>query len=510
MASGDRFAQTQFGYFDVADREYVITSPATPSPWINYLGLEGELCGIVSSTGGGPTWLKDPLELRITRYVQFGSLKDRPGRWLYVRDAETGQFWSATYQPVTRVKPQAWECRHGLGYTSISSTNDGIATSLLHLIPLGERIEVQRVAVRNESGRPRRLSAFTYREFVNSNAANDTSNIQYSGHIAQVDFDPQDPRILYVTTPREYKGDRPLPFMAVSEPPAGFDTKCETFLGDGSIEDPQVVREGRTRKSLAGDDTAVGVFQIDMTLQPGEEKVFHVIVGMVSEMAQAREVLGRWLGDDKRVMDALGALKRYAPELLSAFQAEVPDPYMSVMVNTWNAYQCWINFQFSRSISGYADGMRRSMGTRDSLQDLLGYMHLAPEAARQRILELMEAVQLQNGACRHQYSALTRQGSDNIGFSDDHLWAILSVAAYVKETGDVSHPGREAQLQRQPRALRGLYITCCAPSNTASTTAARTACPAFGPPTGMTPSATAGRPRLRVHAGRHHAGQDGG
>jgi len=438
MSSSRKLAETEFGYFDVEAREYVITRPSTPAPWINYLGLEGELCAIVSNNAGGPTWYKDPLARRITRYMQVGCYKDRPGRWLYLRDGETGEFWSATYQPVTRVKPDSWQCRHGLGYTRISSSHDGIAAELLHLIPLGERIEIQRVALRNESGRVRRLSVFTDREFVNGTAANDLTNIQYSGHIARVDPDPDDARILYVTTPVEGSGERPLPYFAVSEQPAGFDTKCESFIGDGSIEDPQVVREGRTRGSLAGDDTAVGVFQLDLELEPGEERVFHLIVGLASSQEQARTVLGRWLGDDERVIDALGDLTRYARDLLERYQADVPDPYMSVMVNTWNAYQCWVNFQFSRSISGYAVGLRRGMGTRDSLQDLLGYMHMSPMGARRRILELMEAVQLENGACRHQYSALTREGSQNVGFSDDHLWAVLAVAAYVKETGDLS------------------------------------------------------------------------
>ncbi len=457
MAPADKFAETPFGYFDVADREYVITSPATPAPWINYLGLEGDLCGIVSSTGGGPTWYRDPLERRVTRYLQIGSVKDRPGRYLYLRDDETGEFWSATYQPVTHAKPDAYECRHGLGYTRISSVRDGIAAELLHLIPLGDRVEVQRVSIRNESDRPRQVSAFTYREFVNSSAGNDLTNIQFSGHIASVDFDPEDARILLVTTPREVSGERPLPFFAISEQPDGFDTKCETFIGDGSIEDPQVVREGATRQSMAGDDTAVGVFQLKMELAPEQEVIFHVLTGLVADEDQARAACERWLGDDRRVADALCDLKRYAGDLIETLHADVPDRYMGLMVNTWNAYQCWVNFQFSRSISGYASGIGRSMGTRDSLQDLLGYMHMSPMGARRRILELMQAVQLENGACRHQYSALTKQGSENIGFSDDHLWAILSVAAYLKETGDLSILDEQLSYSDNPSLSEDLY-----------------------------------------------------
>jgi len=438
MPGAARIAESKFGYFDVEAREYVIRRPDTPAPWINYVGLEGMLCGIVSNTGGGPTWFRDPLERRVTRYLQVGSGKDRPGRWVYVRDNESGRFWAATYQPVTRAVPESYECRHGLGYTRISSRYAGVASEMLCFIPLGENIEVQRLVLRNETDRERRLSLFSYREFVNCTGENDLTNIQYSGHLARVDPDEQDERILYVMTRQD--GYRPLPFFAVSQRPSGFDTECGAFLGDGSIENPQVVREGRARNSLVGDDTAVGVFQVDLTLAPGEQKVIHFILGVAEprDRQHARAILARWLGDEARVQRALEELKAYAGALVGRLQCSLPDPYAELMVNTWNAYQCWINFQFSRSISGYATGLRRSMGTRDSLQDLLGYMHMATDRARQRILEIVGAVQLQNGSCQHQYSALTREGSGQTGFSDDHLWAVLAVSAYVKETGDLS------------------------------------------------------------------------
>jgi len=457
MAEADRVAVTDLGYFDVAGREYVITAAATPAPWINYVGLEGMLCGIVSNTAGGPTWFQDPAQRRITRYIQVGCNRDRPGRWLYVRDNGSGRFWSAGYQPVTRVKPDTYECRHGLGYTRISSRYDGIATEMLHFIPLGEHIEIQRVVVKNESEEERRLSLFPYREFVNCTAVNDLTNIQYSGHLAHVDVDEEDGRILYVVTRQD--GARPLPFFAVSEPVAGYDTECAVFLGDGSVEDPQVVREGRARNSLVGDDTAVGVFQVDLTLDPGEQKVLHLILGIAQpgDKQDARRILDRWLGDDGKVLSALDELKAYAGKLLSRFRCTVPDDYMDLMVNTWNPYQCWINFQFSRSISGYATGLRRSMGTRDSLQDLLGYMHMAHAGARRRLLEIMAAVQLENGGCQHQYAALTRQGSGQTGFSDDHLWSVLAVGAYVRETGDLSILDEEFGYSDNPDLTEDLY-----------------------------------------------------
>ena len=433
-----KLSVTKFGYFDVPSREYVITSPWTPAPWINYLGLEGMLCGMVSNTAGGVTWFQDPLERRVTRYIQIGCNKDRPGRWLYVRDNDTGRFWSPSYQPVTRARPAAYECRHGLGYTRIRSTYAGIASEMLFFIPLGEHVEVQRVVLRNKTDRERHLSLFSYREFVNDSGFQDLTNIQYSGHLAHVDLDAEDNRILYVMTRQD--GWRPLPFFAVSEPVSGFETKCDVFIGDGSIENPQAVREGKTTDTLVGDDTAVGVLKSDLTLAPGQEKVVHYILGVAPKPTkdEAKAVITRWLGDDRKVLAALEELKAHAVGLVSALQVETPDEYASVMVNTWNAYQCWINFQFSRSISGYATGLGRSMGTRDSLQDLLGYMHMAPGRARQRILELMSAVQLQNGGCQHQYSALTKTGMGEGGFSDDHLWAVLAVCAYVKETSDLS------------------------------------------------------------------------
>ena len=455
MTDEQRLAETEFGFFDLTNREYVIKTPGTPEPWLNYMGLEGELCGLISNSAGGPTWLKDPAERRITRYVQVGSCKDRPGRWLFVRDNDTGDFWSPTGQPVTWARLDSYECRHGLGYTRIASVRDDVSVDLLHFIPLGAHVEIQRVALRNGSNLRRRLSLFTYREFVNDTAANDLTNVQFSGHVARVDFDPEDARILYLTTPRENPG--PLPFCAVSEQPAGYDTKCAVFLGDGAIDNPQVVREGSARGSLAGDETAVGVFQLDVDLGPGEERVLHVVLGVADGPEAARELLAGWLGNDARVLEALEDLKAYAADLLGALQCEVPDPQVQVMVNTWNALQCWINFQFSRSISGHAVGMRRSMGTRDSLQDLLGYMHLAPEKARERLLEMIHAVQLEDGSCRHQYSALTQQGSEQTGFSDDHLWAVLAVADYVKETGDLSILDEELSYSDNRESVENVY-----------------------------------------------------
>jgi cellobiose phosphorylase len=437
MAKRGKVAETQFGYFDVPEREYVITTHATPTFWLNYMGLEGELCAIVSGTSGGLTWYKDPLERRITRYFQLGSSKDRPGRWVFVRDNESGRFWSPSYQPVTREAPSRYECRHGIGYTRIRSLTRGIESELLSFIPLKETVEIQRLVLRNtNSKKARRLSVFTYREFINDTGEQDLANIQYSGHLANIDMDQADPRILYVTT--SVFGDRPLPFLAVSEKPAGFDTKCETFLGDGSIEAPQVVVEGKTRGSLVGDDTAVGVFQIDVDLAPGEEKVIHIVLGVAKDKPEGAAKAKRWIGNDTAVLKALEDLKGYAVGLLETLQCGIPDPEAGVTINTWNPYQCWINFQFSRSISGYATGLRRSMGTRDSLQDLLGYMHMAPGAARERLLEIVSATQLLSGGCQHQYSALTKKGSGEIGFSDDHLWIVLAVSRYLCETADYS------------------------------------------------------------------------
>jgi cellobiose phosphorylase len=456
MGKKGRVAETAYGYFDVPGREYVITTHATPTFWLNYMGLEGELCAIVSGTVGGLTWLKDPLEGRITRYFQLGSSKDRPGRWVYIRDNANGRFWSPSYQPVTREPPSRYECRHGIGYTRIRSVTRGVETEMLHFIPLGDRVEIQRIAMRNPSStNTRRLSVFTYREFINDTGEQDLLNIQYSGHLAHADIDEGDPRIIHVKTgPPE---GRPLPFLAVSEKPAGFDTKCETFIGAGSIEAPQAVAEGKTRGSLAGDDTAVGVFQIDVELSPGEERVIHVVLGMADGRKGAVESAHKWIGNDAGILHALGNLKEYAGGLLDAFNCKIPDPEAQVTINTWNPYQCWINFQFSRSISGYATGLRRSMGTRDSLQDLLGYMHMAPAAARMRILEIVRAVQLKNGGCQHQYSALSKQGSGETGFSDDHLWIVLAVSRYLRETADYSILDEKLPYSDAPNEAEDLY-----------------------------------------------------
>jgi cellobiose phosphorylase len=292
----------------------------------------------------------------------MGSCKDRPGRWVFVRDNNTGRFWSPSYQPVTREPPSRCECRFGIGYTRILSVTRGIKAELLQFIPLGETVEIQTLALRNPSGgRTRRLSVFTHLEFINDTGEQDLVNIQCSGHLAQMDVDGSDPRILYVTT--RFDGTRLLPFLAVSERPSGFETKCEQFIGDGSIECPQAVREGKVRCGLAGDDTAVGVFKIDVELPAGSEKIVHIVLRVVKDKAEASQEAHRWIGNDAGIREALEALKVYAAGLLEIFQCKMPDPEAGVTINTWNPYQCWINFQFSRSISGYATGLRRGMGT---------------------------------------------------------------------------------------------------------------------------------------------------
>ena len=195
----------------------------------------------------------------------------------------------------------------------------------------------------------------------------------------------------------------------------------------------------------------------NVELAPGTEKVVHIILGVAKDKAECSALAKGWIGDEPKIQDALEALKSYAGAFLETFSCEIPDPEAEVSINTWNAYQCWVNFQFSRSISGYATGLKRSMGTRDSLQDLLGTMHMAPGSARARILEIVGAVQLASGGCQHQYSALTKQGSGEIGFSDDHLWIVLAASRYLCETGDYSILDEKLPYSDAPDQTEDLY-----------------------------------------------------
>jgi cellobiose phosphorylase len=437
---------TRFGHFDDEAREYVISRPDTPLPWINYLGSE-EFFGIISNTGGGYSFFRDARLRRLTRYRYNNAPTDTGGRCLYLRDAETGAFWSPSWQPV-RGDLDDYECRHGLGYTVIGSRTAGIETGTLYLVPLGESLEVWRTRITNHRDAAATLSLFSAVEFCLWDAWDDQTNYQRNlstGEVEVVDG------VVYHTT--EYRERRNhFAYFACSEELAGFDTQRDSFLGPYRGWDrPLAVERGSSSDSIAHGWAPIGSHHIQLELSPGETREVVFVLGYAEnppaskfhpagsgmlDTRLVRPVIERYLRADEAEA-AFGRLRDRWAELLDVVRVSTPNEHVDRMVNVWNPHQCMATFNLSRSASSFDTGIGRGMGFRDSCQDLLGFVQMLPDRARERILDLA-ATQLTTGGAYHQYQPLTKQGNDAIGsgFNDDPLWLILAVAAYVKETGD--------------------------------------------------------------------------
>ncbi len=436
----------RYGYFDDSHREYVITRPDTPTPWINYLGSEA-LFGIISNTAGGYTFYQDARLQRLTRYRYNNVPLDSGGRYIYLRDQDSKQFWSPTWQPIRR-EVQNYTCRHGLGYTRIASESEGIASEILYFIPLGQNLEIWQMTIRNKRPSAARLSAFASVEFCLWDALDDSTNYQRNYNIGEVEIEPG---VIYHKT--EYRERRNhFAYFACSEPTAGYDTQREVFLGPyRGWDQPAAVERGSCSNSVARGWAPVGVHQVDLTLEAGEMRQVIFLLGYqqnpqnekfdppgsqsINKRA-AKQIITQYL-KKASVDTAYQDLCDRWNSLLGVFQVDTPDLHTNRMVNIWNAYQCMITFNMSRSASLYESGIGRGMGFRDSNQDLLGFVHMVQERARQRIIDLA-STQLPSGGAYHQYQPLTRRGNDAVGsnFNDDPLWLILSVAAYIKESGD--------------------------------------------------------------------------
>ncbi len=459
----------RFGYFDDQHLEYVIERPDTPLPWINYLGSEAYF-GIISNTAGGYSFYKDARLRRLTRYRYNNAPLDEGGRYIYIRDggAEAPGYWSPSWQP-TRTPLDAYECRHGLGYTRITSEKAGIASETTYFVPLGQNLEIWQLTLTNRRAEPAALSVLSAVEFCLWDAADDANNFQRNYSIGEVEV--EDGVIYHKSEYRERRNH--FAYFACSEPLAGFDTQREDFLGPYRGWDaPQAVEQGETRDSIAAGWQPIGAHHIKLELQPGETRTFIFLLGyhenppgdkfdppgsQTLNKAGVRPIIARYL-QPEIIAVAFADLQAYWRGLLGKLQVNVPDLNTNRMVNIWNTYQMMVTFNFSRSASYFESGVGRGMGFRDSNQDLLGFMHLIPERARERILDLA-ATQLENGGAYHQYQPMTRLGNNDIGsnFNDDPLWLVLSVAAYLKETGDWTLLDAVAQFDNQPGSEAPLY-----------------------------------------------------
>jgi cellobiose phosphorylase len=436
----------RYGHFDDDRHEYVITRPDTPVPWINYLGTD-DYFGIVSNTAGGYSWHRDARLRRLTRYRYNNVPADSGGRYLYLRDDATGEYWSPSWQP-TRTDLDAYECRHGLSYTTISSARGGIQASTLYFVPHGETLEVWRLAVANDRAVTAQISVFSSVEFALWDAQDDATNYQRNYSTGEVEVAEG---VIYHKTEYRERRDH-FAYFACSEPLAGFDTQREAFLGPyRGFDRPLAVERGRTSDSIAHGWAPHGAHHVRLTLAPGETKEVIFLLGYwenphdakfasrgVINKALVRPVIDRWLRPGT-VEAAFADLNAEWGRLLDVLAVDTPDEDTNRMVNIWNAYQCLVTFNMSRSVSSFETGISRGMGFRDSCQDLLGSVQLAPARARRRIIDLA-ATQFGSGGAYHQYQPLTKTGNDAIGagFNDDPLWLVLGVAAYLKETGDTT------------------------------------------------------------------------
>src|SRR5690554_1389980 len=432
----------KYGFFDDQLMEYVITNPETPYPWINYLGSQDYFC-LISNTGGGYSFYKDASKLRITRYRYNNVPHDAGGKYYYIY--ENGEYWSPTWSPVKKDLID-YECRHGTGYTSISSKYKQLKPELDYFVPLNFDCEIHHLKLKNMSNEERELKLFSFVEFCLWDAFDDMTNFQRNFNTGEVEV--KGSTIYHKTEYRERRNH--YSFFTVNKEIDGYDTDRESFLGlYNGFHKPEAVIRGNSRESIASGWSPIASHSINITLKPGEEKTFVFQLGFVENekdkkweapgiinKEKARKMIEKF-NSTKKVEEALEELKEFWNKLLGNFVIKTDDEVLNRMVNIWNQYQCMVTYNLSRSASYFESGISRGIGFRDSNQDLLGVVHMIPEHSRERILDLA-ATQFEDGSAYHQYQPLTKKGNDVIGsgFNDDPLWLIAGVTAYIKETGD--------------------------------------------------------------------------
>ena len=439
----------KFGHFDDQNKEYVITSPRTPLPWINYLGCEN-FFSLVSNTCGGYSFYKDAKLLRLTRYRYNNVPYDSNGHYYYIKDGDT--IWNPGWMP-SKTELDSYECRHGMGYSVFTGVKNGLMAQLTDFVPMGSTCEINKLTLKNTSDKKKDFSVFSYVEFCLWNAMDDMTNFQRNFSTGEVEIHVGGSQLFHKTEYRERRNHYAV--YAVNASVDGFDTDRDSFLGAyGENSAPSVVVNDQSKNSVASGWAPVGSHHLKVALEPGEEKTYIFVLGYVENpvnekwvgraedgiinRAPADALLARFDTTEKADA-ALAELKAYWDKLLGHFSISSSEEKLDRMVNVWHQYQCMVTFNMSRSASYFESGIGRGMGFRDSCQDLLGFVHLIPDRARERILDIA-ATQFEDGSAYHQYQPLTKKGNADIGsgFNDDPLWLIAAAAAYIKETGDYS------------------------------------------------------------------------
>ncbi len=445
----------RYGYFDDAAREYVIDRPDTPAPWANYLGSP-EYGAIISNNAGGYSFVKSGANGRILRYV-FNSF-DQPGRYIYLRDNDTKDYWSASWQPVGKsLDNYKSECHHGTGYTNIKASYDGIDTEALYLVPLDKTHEVWNLKVTNNSDKPRNLSAIGYCEFTNdNNYEQDQVNLQYTLFITRTYF--KENRIKQVINENVNKGapvDGNVTFtrffgLAGGEV-ASYCGDKEEFLGlYHSYANPMAVINGNCGNKLNYNSNSCGALETKISLAPGETKYIAFVLGMKND-AEAEAVIKSYDDVKSQAEKELAELKKYWGDKLDNLQVKTPSAEFNSMINTWNAYQCFMTFIWSRAASFSYCGLRNGYGYRDTVQDIQGVIHLAPEMALEKIRFMLSA-QVDNGGglplVKFNHNAGHEDTPDDASYvkatghpayrADDALWLFPTIYKYIAESGNVN------------------------------------------------------------------------
>ena len=446
----------QYGHFEDASREYVITRPDTPWPWINYMGTE-DFFSLISNTAGGYCFCRDAKFRRILRYRYNGVPMDDGGRYYYIKDGD--QVWNPGWKPC-KTPLDHYECRHGMGYTRITGEKDGIRADALFFVPLGHRCEVHRVRLSNIGTATKQIQLYSFAEWCLWNASTDMENFQRNLSTGEVEVEGN---VIYHKT--EYRERRNhYAFFGVNRKFDGFDTDRETFIGlYNGFQAPQQVLAGTSGNSIAHGWSPVASHRFDLTLAPGATEELIFVLGYVENAPEEKFVAPGVINKEKalammdafargeQVEAAFSQLKAYWEDLLGRFGVASDVPELDRTVNIWNQYQCMITFLFSRSASYFESGIGRGMGFRDSNQDLAGIVHMIPDRARQRIIDIA-STQFPDGGCYHQYQPLTKRGNNDIGggFNDDPLWLIFGTVTYIRETGDFGILDEQVPFDNQP------------------------------------------------------------
>lgn len=453
----------KYGYFDDKAREYVIQTPKTPFPWINYLGNENYF-SLISNTSGGYSFYRDARFRRLTRYQYNNNNLDTNGKYFYIKDEDT--IWNPGWKPV-KTPIDSYECRHGMGYTKIKGEKNNLQAKVLTFIPLGHTAEIQVITLKNTSKKTKKIKLFSYIEFCLWNAVEDMTNFQRTYSIGRAEC--LDKTIIHFT---DYKDRRNhFAYFHTNQEIRGYECDREAFTGThNGLDTPQAVINGETQQSQAFGWNPIAAHHIELSLKPGESKEMIFILGYAENkeenkwdeagninLAPMQKTITAFENIDN-VNQAFNDLKAFWTDLLSAYQVDINNQHISRTVNIWNQYQCMVTFNMSRSASYFESGIGRGMGFRDSNQDLLGFVHQIPERARERLIDLA-ATQLPDGGAYHQYQPLTKKGNDEVGsnFNDDPLWLICAVVAYIRETGDFDILDEQVPFDNNPKDKASMF-----------------------------------------------------